>query len=87
MASAASTRARVISAVFEDGVLKPGEILPLRNREQIQIAILPKAAWARALGVLLRRVHGRLSDLSPSEIEGEMSLAARAARRSRRRRS
>jgi predicted DNA-binding antitoxin AbrB/MazE fold protein len=77
----------VVCAVFEDGVLKPGEVLPLSNREQLQIAILPKAAWARALGGLLRRVHGRLSDLSPSEIEGEISLATRAARRSRRRRS
>jgi len=47
---------------------------------------LPKAAWARALGVLLRRVHGRPSYLSPSEIETEISLAAREARRSRRRR-
>jgi predicted DNA-binding antitoxin AbrB/MazE fold protein len=86
MASAASTRAHVISAVFEDGVLKPAELLPLKNREQVQIAILPKAAWARALGALLRRVHGRPSDLSPSEIEDEISLAAQEARRSRRRR-
>ncbi len=86
MASVASTRAHVISAVFEDGVLKPGEVLPLGNREQVQIAVLPKAAWAKARGALLRRVHGRPSDFSPSEIETEISLAAREARRSRRRR-
>lgn len=86
MASTTSARAHVIPAVYEDGVLKPGKVLPLKNHEHVQIAVLPKAAWAQALGALLRRVHARSSALSPSQIENEISLAAREARRSRRRR-
>jgi predicted DNA-binding antitoxin AbrB/MazE fold protein len=86
MASSVSTRAQVIPAVFEDGVLKPGQALSLKNREHVQIAILPKTAWARALGVLLRTVHARPSALPPGEIDHEISLAAREARRLHRRR-
>ena len=86
MASTASARLRVIPAVFEDGVLKPEQALPLKNRENVQIADLPKTSWARALGALLRQVHSRSSTLRASEIESEIGHAAREARRSRRRR-
>jgi predicted DNA-binding antitoxin AbrB/MazE fold protein len=86
VASAASMRAHIIPAVFEDGVLKPEKELPLKDREHVQIAVLPKAAWARALGALLRRIHSRPSAMRPSQIEDEISLAAREARRLRRRR-
>jgi len=86
MASTASARVHVIPAVCEDGVLKPEKALPLKNREHVHIAVLPKAAWAQALSALLRRVHARRSTLPPSQIETEISLAAREARRSRRRR-
>jgi Arc/MetJ family transcription regulator len=40
----------------------------------------------QALGALLRGVHARPSALRASEIETEISLAAREVRRSRRRR-
>lgn len=86
MASSASARPRVIPAVFEDGVLKPEHALPLKNREHVHIALLPKTSWARELGSLLRRIHARPSKLRASEIETEIGLAAREARRSRRRR-
>ena len=86
MASTTSARLRVIPAVFEDGVLKPEQALPLKNREHVHIAVLPKASWARAFGALLRRVHARPSALRAREIETEISLAAGEARRSRRRR-
>ena len=86
MGSSTSARAQIIPAVFEDGVLKPGIALPLKNREHVQIAVLPKAAWVKALGALLRRVHARPSDLRPDQIEDEISLAAREARRLRHRR-
>jgi hypothetical protein len=48
--------------------------------------VLPKAGWAQALGALLRRVHARPSALRPRQIEDEIRLASREARRSRRRR-
>ena len=86
MASTASARPRVIAAVFEDGVLRPEQALPLKNREHVQIAVLPKASWARALGALLRQVHARPSIMRASEIEIEIGHAAREARQSRRRR-
>ena len=86
MASTVPARGDVIPAVFEDGVLKPGKALPLKNREHVHIAVLPKAGWAQALGALLRRVHARPSALRPRQIEDEIRLASREARRSRRRR-
>jgi predicted DNA-binding antitoxin AbrB/MazE fold protein len=76
----------VVPVVFEDGVLKPLSRLRLKNHERVDIAILSKAAWARAFKKLLQSVHARPSSLHPHEIEEEITRAREEVRKSRRRR-
>ena len=36
-----------VEAVYENGVLKPVEPLPLKEQERVQITIVPKSNWVR----------------------------------------
>jgi predicted DNA-binding antitoxin AbrB/MazE fold protein len=42
-----------VEAVYENGVLKPKEPLPLRERETVRLTIEPETSWAeRTAGML-----------------------------------
>ena len=42
-----------VEAVYENGVLKPSQPLPLRERETVRITIEPELSWAeRTAGML-----------------------------------
>jgi predicted DNA-binding antitoxin AbrB/MazE fold protein len=43
----------VVDAVYENGVLKPAEPLPLRERERVQITVRPGMTWAERTAGLL----------------------------------
>ena len=34
-----------IDAVYENGVLKPSQPLPLKERERVEVTIKPKTSW------------------------------------------
>ena len=36
-----------VEAVYENGVLKPVEPLPLKEQERVQITIVPRSNWVR----------------------------------------
>ena len=36
-----------VEAIYEDGVLKPAQPLPLREQERVQITIAPKTNWVQ----------------------------------------
>jgi predicted DNA-binding antitoxin AbrB/MazE fold protein len=43
----------IIDAVYQDGVLKPEQPLPLREHEKVRITVEPEQAWAdRTYGAL-----------------------------------
>jgi predicted DNA-binding antitoxin AbrB/MazE fold protein len=37
-----------VQATYENGVLKPAQPLPLKEHEQVQVTITPKASWVQA---------------------------------------
>jgi predicted DNA-binding antitoxin AbrB/MazE fold protein len=39
--------ALTVEAVYENGVLKPAQPLPLKENERVQITIAPKANWVQ----------------------------------------
>jgi len=43
-----------IVATYENGVLKPAEPLPLKEKEQVQVTIQPGSSWAESTAGLLR---------------------------------
>jgi predicted DNA-binding antitoxin AbrB/MazE fold protein len=36
-----------IEAIYENGVLKPQQPLPLKEHERVQVTIAPKSSWVR----------------------------------------
>lgn len=70
---------RSITAVYENGVLKPKEKLDLPEHATIELWITDIAAWKEDLDALLKRVHQRTSAFSPEEIEQDISQASRKA--------
>jgi predicted DNA-binding antitoxin AbrB/MazE fold protein len=36
-----------VEAVYENGVLKPAEPLPLREQERVTVTVQPKSDWVR----------------------------------------
>ena len=43
-----------VEAVYENGILKPAEPLPLKEHEKVQITIQPKSDWVNETYGLLR---------------------------------
>jgi predicted DNA-binding antitoxin AbrB/MazE fold protein len=43
-----------VEAVYENGVLKPKEPLPLRERETVRLTIEPEITWAERTTGMLR---------------------------------
>ncbi len=43
-----------IEAVYEDGVLKPAQPLPLKEHERVQVTLEPSAGWSGRTQGLLR---------------------------------
>jgi predicted DNA-binding antitoxin AbrB/MazE fold protein len=42
-----------VEAVYEDGVLKPGQPLPLKEHEKVRVIVEPALTWAeRTAGML-----------------------------------
>jgi predicted DNA-binding antitoxin AbrB/MazE fold protein len=39
--------ALTVDAVYENGVLKPSQPLPLKEHEQVQVTIQPKTSWVQ----------------------------------------
>jgi predicted DNA-binding antitoxin AbrB/MazE fold protein len=48
-----------VEAVYEDGVLKPTQPLPLKEHERVQVAVQASASRARQTSGLLRWTGGR----------------------------
>jgi predicted DNA-binding antitoxin AbrB/MazE fold protein len=42
-----------IEAVYENGVLKPKQPLPLREHEEVHVTIEPQSSWARRTAGML----------------------------------
>jgi predicted DNA-binding antitoxin AbrB/MazE fold protein len=43
-----------VEAVYENGVLKPAQPLPLKEHEKVQITIEPELSWAKRTAGMLQ---------------------------------
>ena len=43
-----------VEAIYEDGVLKPSEPLPLKEHERVEISIKPKPNWVEETAGIAR---------------------------------
>lgn len=73
--------ARVIRAIFENGVLRPLEPLDLPDRSEVELAIHAPDNWAKEFRELLARVHAKTRRFSSEEIEADITAAKRERQR------
>ena len=69
--------ARVIKAVFENGVLRPLEPLDLPDRCEVEVAIEAPEHWAQEFREFLARIHERTRAFPADEIEADITGAGR----------
>lgn len=70
---------KTITAVFENGVLKPTEKLDLPEHAKVELLLTDLAAWRKEFDALIKRVHQKTATYSPQEIEEDITQASREA--------
>jgi predicted DNA-binding antitoxin AbrB/MazE fold protein len=70
---------KTITAIYENGVLKPTEKLDLPEHAQVEILLTDVSAWRRELDALLARIHQKTASYAPEEIERDITEASRQA--------
>lgn len=68
---------KTITAVFENGVLKPTEKLNLPEHATVELLLTDVATWRSELDALLKRIHQKTAKYPPSEIEEDITMASR----------
>ncbi len=64
-----------INAIYEEGVLKPLDKVPLREHEKVKIDINPDEKLKKRLKHLTESIYKRTNKFSSKEIEQNISLA------------
>lgn len=71
---------KTIEAVYEDGVFKPLNQVPLPEHTKIRLTLSLPRDWSEKFQRLLKKVHQRTKDIPPETIERDITLASRKAR-------
>lgn len=71
----------VITAIYERGVFKPLQDIPLREHQKVKIILQPNISWRREFKNLLEKIHNRTARFSPPEIEKDITAAYRQIRK------
>jgi predicted DNA-binding antitoxin AbrB/MazE fold protein len=58
-----------VEAVYENGVLKPAQPLPLKENERVQITIEPKTSWVQESAGMLRCTDPHLIEWAATDAE------------------
>ena len=74
----------VITAIYEDGVLKPLQDPKLKEHEKVDILITADSRWQREFNHILKQIHRHATKYPSVEIEGDITAAASEVQRNRR---
>jgi predicted DNA-binding antitoxin AbrB/MazE fold protein len=76
--------AKVIEAVFEDGVFKPTQKIRLKDKQRVQIKILSDDDWQKRFDRVIKSIHKKTALFTPEEIEKDIEEAIKEVRKSKR---
>lgn len=75
---------KVITAIFENGVLKPLQDVQLKEHEKVEIKILAHDEWEKRFNLVMEKIHKRAERYSPEEIESDIAKAIQEGRNKKR---
>ena len=67
---------KIIEAIYEDGVFKPLDQVPLPEHTKISLTLSPPKDWSEKFKRLLNKVHQRTKDIPPETIERDIGCRA-----------
>ncbi len=71
---------KTIEAIFEDGVLKPLQKLPLKEHEKVEIRIFSPQEWQRRFKKVIEKIHLKTAQFQLDEIESDIADALKEVR-------
>ena len=71
---------KTIEAIYEDGVFKPLDQVPLPEHTKIRLTLSPPKDWSDKFRRFLNKVHQRTKNIPPETIERDITLASRKKR-------
>lgn len=75
---------KVITAIFENGVLKPLQDVQLKEHETVEIKILAHDEWEKRFNLVMEKIHKRAEHYSPEEIESDIATSIKESRKKKR---
>ncbi len=72
----------VITAIYERGVLKPLQEIPLlREHQKVRLVLEPNIRWRSEFKNLLKKIHRRTVKFNSKEIEKDITFASHQIRK------
>jgi predicted DNA-binding antitoxin AbrB/MazE fold protein len=75
---------KVIDAVYENGVFKPSQKVRLKNKQRVQIKILPDEDWQKRFDRVINSIRKKTSRFAPAEVQADVQKAIKEVRKNRR---
>jgi predicted DNA-binding antitoxin AbrB/MazE fold protein len=71
---------QIIEAIFENGVFKPLQTIPLKEHQKVEIKVVSLDDWRFRFDRLIQKIHRQAVKYSPQEIESDISQAIEEAK-------
>ena len=75
---------KIIDAVYENGVFKPSRKVRLKNKQQVQIKILPDEDWQKRFDRVIASIRKKTSGFTPDEVQADIEKTIKEVRKNRR---
>ena len=75
---------KVIDAVYENGVFKPGKKIRMKEHQRVRIQILPDDDWKERFDKVLKSIRSKAARFTQEEIERDIEEAIKEVRAERR---
>ena len=76
--------AKVIDAIYENGVFKPLEKVDIKEHEKVEIKIVSRDDWQLRFDQIIGKIHKKSSQFSPEEIEADIAETIKEVREAKR---
>ncbi|HBH60821.1 MAG TPA: antitoxin [Nitrospiraceae bacterium] len=76
--------AKVIDAIYENGVFKPLEKVDIKEHEKVEIKIVSRDDWQQRFDRIIGKIQEKSSQFSPQEIEADIATAIQEVREAKR---
>ena len=67
--------AKIINAIFEDGVFKPTQNVEVKEHEKVAIKIVSLDEWQARFNRIIEKIHQKAGQYHYGEIESDISEA------------